>query len=145
MAHKHSHLALDTRSRLLLLDDDEVFCETLQTLLELEGFKVTVVHKGVDGVRELMERDFDAIICDMNMPTMPGNLFYLAVQRMKPHLCRRFIFVTGDLGNPAIARFLAGAEGYKLYKPISTTELVEKVVLIMNETDILIKADDSDI
>src|SRR5882672_11486609 len=80
---------------ILLLDDDVELADTLKSLLESRNFVVTTVRNGVEGLREAMSLDFDVIMCDLMMPTMPGDMFFTAVQRTKPHLCERFIFITG--------------------------------------------------
>ena len=41
------------------------------------------------------------------MPTMAGDMFYLAVQKTKPQLCSRFLFVTGHADNRPGSRFHA--------------------------------------
>jgi DNA-binding response OmpR family regulator len=75
--------------RVLLLEDDVELCHTLKDWLEMNECRVTVVHRGVEGVTEIMKTDFDAIVCDMVMPLMPGDMFYLAVSNARPYLCSR--------------------------------------------------------
>ncbi len=107
----------------LLLDNDVELANTLRDLLEARNFVVTVVGNGADGLREILKMDFDAIICDLMMPQMPGDMFYLAVQRTKPHLCPRFIFITGYGGNPRVEKFLSKAQGTVIMKPVSIDDL----------------------
>jgi len=121
---------LDIKS-ILLLDDDEQLSEALKALLESHNFVVTVVHNGVEGVREVMSMDFDVVICDMMMPQMPGDMFYLAVQRTKPHLCSRFVFITGESGNPKVEEFIQRVNGLVLFKPVQIDELVRMISLAM--------------
>lgn len=116
----------------LLLEDDVELAAILKALLDARGFIVSTVTNGVDGLREVMAMDFDAIICDMMMPKMPGDMFYLAVSRAKPHLCERFIFVTGHSDNPKIDHFVKSVGGVVLHKPISTDELVATMREVMN-------------
>lgn len=40
-------------SKILLIDDDIEFTELLTELLSLEGFKMKVVHNGLEGLNEL--------------------------------------------------------------------------------------------
>ena len=127
------------RRRVLLLDDDVELCDLLRNVIKGYGYEPTVVHRGVEGVREIMSRDYDAIVCDMMMPTMPGDMFYLAVQRLKPHLCRRFIFITGHQNNPKVECFLRVAAGAVIYKPMSTEALRSKIAEIIAETDASVK------
>lgn len=119
---------LDIKS-LLLLDDDVNLADTLKELLESHNFVVTVVRNGVEGLKEIMAMDFDVIMCDLMMPNMPGDMFYLAVERTKPHLCKRFVFITGHSENPKIAEFLGKVNGVILYKPVESEELVRAVSL----------------
>jgi DNA-binding response OmpR family regulator len=118
-----------------LLDDDLDLCDILKTVIEWHRYEVTVVHRGVEGVRAIMERDYDAIVCDIMMPNMPGDMFYLAVQQLKPHLCKRFIFITGHDGNPAVNSFLKLASGFVLFKPLATDQLILKIGQVIATTD----------
>ena len=77
-----------------------------------------------------MQMDFDVIICDLMMPTMPGDMFYLAVERVKPHLCGRFIFVTSYEGNPKIEAFFKKVNGIVLYKPTTLGKLMGTLNLL---------------
>jgi CheY-like chemotaxis protein len=118
--------ALEIRS-VLLLEDDVELALALKGLLEARDFMVTTVTNGVDGLKEILALDFDAIVCDMMMPKMPGDIFYAAVGRAKPHLCQRFIFITGHQGDPKIAAFIEKVHGLVLYKPVLTDDLVRVI------------------
>jgi DNA-binding response OmpR family regulator len=125
--------------RVLLLDDDLDLCDVLKTILEWHRYEVTVVHRGVEGVREIMARDYDAIVCDIMMPKMPGDMFYVAVQQLKPHLCRRFIFITGHQDNPKVDAFLKISAGLVLCKPLATDELIVSIGRIIAATDVMVE------
>jgi len=137
LTRKHAKSAPSSapRRKVLLLDDDLDLCEILKSVIEWHRYEVTVVHRGVEGVREIMERDYDAIVCDIMMPNMPGDMFYLAVQQLKPHLCRRFIFITGHEANPAVNAFLKLAAGLVLLKPLATDQLITKIAQVIATTD----------
>ena len=119
----------------LLLDDDVEFVETLKALLESHNFVVTTVTNGADGLREIMSLDFDVIICDLVMPHMPGDMFFLAVKKTKPHLCNRFIFITGYSENPRVEKFLEEVNGLVLIKPVLADEMVNMISLVLKQTD----------
>ena len=122
---------------ILLLDDDQELADTLKLLLEAHNFVVTTASNGADGLREIMAMDFDVILCDLLMPHMPGDMFYLAVQKTKPHLCKRFIFITGHSNNPRVAQFLHRVDGLAMFKPVPSEELVRMISLVLkrNETE----------
>jgi len=48
-----------------------------------QDYSITVVPTGAEGVQQILAGDFDAILCDMVMPNFPGDMFYLAVQRIR--------------------------------------------------------------
>lgn len=123
-------LDLDIKN-VLLLEDDVELADTLKLLLETENFVVTTAPNGVAGLKEVMAFNFDVIVCDMMMPTMPGDMFYLAVQKVKPEMCKRFLFVTGHGNNPRTNAFLRGTEGLVVYKPVPTKELVQMIQLVI--------------
>ena len=119
---------------ILVLDDDIELADTLKALLENHNFVVTTATNGVEGLREIMDMDFDVIICDMVMPSLPGDMFYLAVKKTKPYLCDRFLFITGHSDNPRVDAFLKQTNGLVLIKPVLTEELVPMIAEILNRT-----------
>jgi len=118
----------------LLLEDEGAFTDILKTYLELNGFSVTCVGNGVEGLRMVMASDFDVIICDMMMPNLPGDMFYVAVERTKPHLCKRFIFMTGYKGEKKIEDFIRKVQGVMLWKPFEMHDLLETMQLVLRTT-----------
>jgi DNA-binding response OmpR family regulator len=115
---------LDSQNKsVLVLEDDAPFAETLRDALEIHGYRVTTVPTGAEGVKQILARDFDAIVCDMVMPNFPGDMFYLAVQRARPHLCKRFIFITGHKDNPKVVNFIEESGRLALWKPFEMGQL----------------------
>ena len=86
--------------------------------MDSRKFIVTTASNGADGLRELQHNEFDVIICDLEMPKMAGDTFYLAVKKSKPHLCDRFLFVTGHSTNPKYEEFLKKTGRIALVKPV---------------------------
>jgi FixJ family two-component response regulator len=50
---------------------------------------------------------------------------------MRPHLCRRFIFITGHRGNPKINDFIKQVHGTILAKPFRMESLIDAVGVVM--------------
>ena len=119
----------------LLVDDDEDLAITLKLLLEAHNYIVTTAVHGVDALREVMAFDFDVIICDMMMPKMAGDMFYLAVQKVKPHLNSRFLFVTGHADNPKVDTFLKSIDAQVIFKPVLTEELVRGIGMVLKRNE----------
>jgi CheY-like chemotaxis protein len=109
---------------ILVVDDDVELSQSYKELLESYGYMVTTVTNGVEALKNIMNMDVDAILCDLMMPHMAGDMFYLAVERVKPHLCQRFIFVTAYEGHPQFAPFLKKINAVALYKPVTLGKLL---------------------
>ena len=112
------------RRHVLVVDDDVDVAESYRDWLQSQDYVVTVVNNGAEALRFILKTEVDAILCDLMMPHMSGDMFYLAVMRSKPHLCKRFIFVTGQEGNPEVQAFLSKINSLVLYKPISLMRLM---------------------
>ncbi len=123
---------LDIKS-ILLLDDDEDLADALKALLESRNFVVTTVGNGAAGLREVMSFDFDVIVCDMMMPHMPGDMFFLAVQKVKPEMAKRFVFITGETGNGKVTDFLNRIDAMVLYKPVAMDDLIRNISLVLSK------------
>jgi DNA-binding NtrC family response regulator len=112
---------------ILLVEDDAAFAEILKEYLESYDFSVTVACDGVQGMKRVMEKDFDIIICDLLMPNLPGDMFYIGVERVKPKLAKRFIFITGHQNNPKISEFVKKVRALTLFKPFEMHVLLETI------------------
>lgn len=113
--------------RILLLEDEDKYSEMLREFLELSHFKITTASDGVQGLKRIMEEDFDVILCDLLMPSVPGDMFYFGVERLKPHMSNRFIFITGHQGNERLTEFLRQTRSLVLYKPFQLHVLLETI------------------
>jgi two-component system cell cycle sensor histidine kinase/response regulator CckA len=128
------------RKRILILEDDAEFNAILQQYLESEEYEVVAVPNGAEGIREILAGDFEAIVCDIMMPNLPGDMFYLAVERMRPHLCSRFIFITGYNDNVKVAEFIDRIEGTVLKKPFHVDDLIDLISFFSLRTAIALPA-----
>ena len=118
---------------ILLLDDDDL-AFALKKLLEERNFIVTSVSNGVEGLHEVMNLDFDVIICDLMMPKMAGDMFYMAVERTKPELCSRFIFLTAYANDPNVNAFLQRVQGATLSKPVEIADLIREIGFVLQHS-----------
>jgi DNA-binding response OmpR family regulator len=119
--------------RILMLEDDKDLAALLECFLHTNSFQVTTVSNGVQGLRKIMESDFDVILCDLVMPNLPGDMFYLAVERTKPRLCKRFLFMTGHVADPKWDSFIRKVDGVILRKPFELHELMERVTSVLKK------------
>jgi len=127
-------------NKVLLLEDDPGFREIMTDFFQENGFEVTAVQNGVEGVHHVLASDFELILCDMMMPTLPGDMFYRAVERMRPHLCERFVFMTGHRGNSRVNQFIDSVCGIVLTKPFRVCDLLEMIDFVRLRATLLMAA-----
>jgi DNA-binding NtrC family response regulator len=123
------------RKRVLILDDDMAFADMTRMLLEEHGYEVELAADGVQGIKKIMVNDYEAILCDMVMPNLAGDMFYTAVERVKPHLCRRIVFMTGHKGEPKVEDFVRRVRALVLWKPFQTHILIETIKAVEKKND----------
>jgi response regulator RpfG family c-di-GMP phosphodiesterase len=102
----------------------------IEKYFTVNNYEVVGVSNGADGLRAVLKEDFEFIICDMVMPKMPGDMFYLSLRKMKPCLCSRFIFITGYAADPKINNFIEAVNGIVLLKPFQMEDLLTAVNLV---------------
>ena len=122
-------VATAEKGRVLLLDDDPELRETITAFLAENGYKVVPVQNGGEGVREALASDFALVLCDFDMPGLPGDLFYRAVERIRPDLCTRFVFMTGHRDDAKTNDFIRKINGFMLWKPFQLKELQHAITL----------------
>ena len=115
----------------LVVDDDIDLTLTWQELLQAHDYRASTAASGVQALKLVMSCDVDAILCDLSMPELAGNLFYFAVGRVRPQLLNRFIFVTANADSPLYETFLKTVKAPVLAKPVSFDRLLERLKAVI--------------
>ena len=115
------------KKRVLIVEDDLELAQIYETLLEGFDYDVTTASDGSLALKRVLAQDMDAVLCDLRMPELDGDLFYSAVERAKPHLCSRFIFITGAAEDPKYQAFLKRVKSPVLHKPVHPAKMLEEV------------------
>jgi DNA-binding response OmpR family regulator len=112
---------------ILVVDDDQQLASALQWILADENFLVDIAFDGEEALLKVKAHDYDAVICDLKMPRLRGDEFYLKAKEMRPSLGDRFIFITGYFADSKIALFLNQHEVKYLVKPFAVQGLINCV------------------
>ena len=110
---------------MLLVDDDIDLLLTYEALLQAHDYQTSTAENGAQALELLKSREVDAILCDLDMPELSGDLVYEEVGRTQPEALKRFIFVTGNVDNPIYEEFLKRTKPTVLSKPISSDRLLQ--------------------
>jgi len=113
------------RPCLMVIDDNATNLALLGYLLDSSGFEVCTAENGATALKLLAQRrDFDAVLCDIQMPVMDGYEFARQVRAQPglaglPLVAITALAMVGDRG-----RILAaGFDGY-VSKPIEPVEFI---------------------
>src|SRR4030095_9673128 len=109
---------------ILVVDDDQQLASALQWILADENFLVDVAFDGRAAWLKVKAHEYDAVICDLKMPKLRGDEFYLQAKEVRPTLSDRFIFITGFAADPKIALFLTQHDVKYLVKPFPVSGLI---------------------
>ena len=110
---------------ILLLEDDTLLAETLQELLESEGYKVTLVLDGGAAADASYESSFDLYVFDINVPEINGLELLESLRGADDKTPAIFISALVDL-NSISKGFAVGADDY-IKKPFFPEELLIRV------------------
>jgi len=111
--------------KLLLLEDDRLFGETLVDFLESEAYEVHHYLDAKSAIDALYREDFDLYLLDVNVPEMNG--FDLLKQLRESGDSTPAIYITSARDKEALATgFHSGADDY-MKKPIDLDELLLRI------------------
>src|SRR6059058_4575906 len=88
----HGSSTIELRA-ILLVDDDRQLASALQWILADENFLVDIAYDGEEALLKVKAHEYDAVVCDLMMPRVRGDEFYLEARKLRPALGDRFIFI----------------------------------------------------
>lgn len=113
------------KPRILIVDDEEMFVQSLADRLKLRDYDVTTSVSGEDAIEQVRHYLFDVIILDVLMPGMGGIDTLREIKRIKP--LTEVIMLTGNATvESAIEGLKLGAMDF-LTKPCETEDLIVKI------------------
>ena len=115
------------RMKILVVEDDLVLSRTIALILDRKGFEVDVARSGIDALEMMREYKYDLHILDIKLPGMDGMKLTQHVKRNYADLTNRLIFITGDVIDEKVQRFLDNVGRPYLLKPFNTSQLMEIV------------------
>jgi len=120
-------------SKILLLEDDILFAETLIDLLQEAEHQVTHATNGQSALDITFGKKFDLYLLDINVPIINGITF---LQELRDSLDKTpAIFLTSHKDKEVLKRgFLSGADDY-LRKPFDADELLLRINAILKRTN----------
>ena len=115
----------ETKTRVLVLDDEEIVLKRLGPALEKAGFAVELFSRSSDAFNRVQEATFDIVITDLKMEGLDGMQFLGVVKDRSPET--EVIVITGFATmDTAKESFQKGVFDF-LAKPFKLGEILETV------------------
>jgi DNA-binding response OmpR family regulator len=112
-------------ARVLLIEDEPGIVDFVSRGFEAAGFEVQAAMDGIEGERQALKGDFDAIVLDLMLPGRSGLEILETVRRGAPSVPVIVLTARGEIED-RVEGLEAGAVDY-LVKPFSMAELVARV------------------
>lgn len=120
-------------AKILVIEDDEMNLKLVKILLQKEGYEVFAITNAEDGLKKVLEDDFDLILMDIQLPRMDGLTLTRIIKenplkRNIPIVALTAFAMKGDK-EKAIE---SGCNGY-IEKPIDTQKFILQVRKFLGE------------
>src|SRR6056297_4011651 len=112
-------------TRILLVDDEQVFTDNMSRLLTTRGYEVKTAYNGEKAIQLLEKERFDVIVLDLKMPGMDGITTLNEIKKLGLFIETLILTGHGSI-DTALEAIKIGAYDY-LTKPCEIDELVEKL------------------
>jgi DNA-binding NtrC family response regulator len=116
---------MESKNKILVIDDDFEMRETLKTFLRRNGYQVDSAKNSAEAFVKLSLEQFDLVLTDIEMTPVSGLLLVRSL--MERRIIFKFIVITGNDSheNRDQAQHL-GAKGY-LVKPFDSNQLLQLI------------------
>ncbi|WP_207261345.1 response regulator [Desulfovibrio sp. Huiquan2017] len=113
------------KARILVVDDEDRFRQSLCRLLRAEGYTVDAAANGLDALNKLATNEFDVVLLDMKMPGMSGSETFNEIQLQGFDV--ETVCLTGHTSISDAMKLLHNGVFDYLLKPASMPEIVGTV------------------
>jgi two-component system, OmpR family, phosphate regulon response regulator PhoB len=121
--------------RVLVIEDEADLREVLDYNLTKEGYRVTLVATGTEGLRVAREQQPDLILLDLMLPDTTGTAVCKTLKKDAATRDSRVIMVTAKGEEiDRVVGFELGADDY-VVKPFSVRELLLRVSAVLRRKD----------
>ena len=131
-----------TPLKILIVDDDPEFAQSMGMMLELENHLIEIAYDGESGVGKFSEGAFDVTFMDVRLPGMNGVESFFAIRKIKPEA--KVIMMTAFSVEQLIEQAIDGGAFGVFNKPLDLDEVLRMLERAEKGKLILLVDDDSD-
>ena len=118
---------MEQRKKILVIDDDVSFLETINIILKEEGFEVFDATNAESGFEALVNTNPDIVILDKNLPDKSGFEVLKSMKKSKNFADIPVIIITADTAVSVDEAFDKGADDC-IFKPMmNVSETIKRI------------------
>jgi DNA-binding response OmpR family regulator len=122
--HKAPAANENDRGRIIVVEDDSDFRETIVETLTLYGYEATGAKSALDFYQKVAQKSYALVILDLGLPDQNGVVL---AEFIRQNTNMRIIILTARFSiESRVSAYKAGADTY-LLKPVNTDELIASV------------------
>jgi PAS domain S-box-containing protein len=107
----------------LIVDDEDSIREIVQEGLSARGMQVEGASSAEDALAHLAAHSYDVVLCDFNLPGLNGEQLFDRLRSQSHSSPPRFVFMTGDMLEPALVSSFNERGAHVLQKPFHIAAL----------------------
>jgi PAS domain S-box-containing protein len=115
----------------LVVDDEESIREIVQEGLSARGMKVEGVASSEEALEHFANHVYEIVLCDFNLPGLNGEQLFEQVRARSNGPAPRFVFMTGDMLDPAMVAAFSEKGAHVLQKPFHVSALAALLAEIL--------------
>jgi two-component system cell cycle response regulator len=123
--------------KVLIIDDDSGFCQTLSDILHEKGFSSEYAHNGAEALEKVKQGSFNVVLIDVNLPDTDGIELFKDIKQAAPEV--EGIIVTGYASiESAVAAVRYGTINYVM-KPLVVEDVLSSIGDAVNRQQLLVE------
>lgn len=120
--------------KILVIEDEKKVANFIKRGLEEDGYNVTTVHDGAEGLKQALAGDFSLVVLDWSLPKKDGLAVVKELRGAGKHLPVLMLAARGATED-IVSGLDAGADDY-LTKPFAFAELIARVRALVRRSEL---------
>ncbi|MFH0925652.1 MAG: HD domain-containing phosphohydrolase [bacterium] len=128
---------MSIKGKILIVDDEHLTSEFIQTFLQTEGYEISAEATGELALAKLRKETFDCLLVDLNLPGINGIEVLQEIRKVNEDIC--VIIMTGYATiESAILAMKAGASDYICKPFLDLRQIIISIEKTMNNQSLVI-------
>ena len=118
--------------KIIIVDDDKIFLETMASVLRLSDFDVYEEQTAESGFEAIITVNPDLVLLDINLPDKSGFEVLTAIKKSDKFSELPVFLITGDTAMDVDRAFEKGADDC-LFKPINSEDAIKRIKKVLGK------------